>query len=171
MVRRATPSKETCKELFSQHISDASFQKYVILWQLHQCLSKGREVSLVSICMNCKHPTLPLSLQEGERALDTWRSTVESVHSDVGYAPAMAMLSAYGFYEGQTRNDPGGGPAVRTGDLRLSMPGCVPSRDTSCTMTASRPACSQIQADLLVMEWAGRPHPLRRRLPSRKATL
>ena len=77
-------------------------------------------------CIRCRCLTLLCAFQEGERALDTWRSTVESVHSDVGYAPAMAMLSAYGFYNGQTRNDPGGGPAAQTGDLRLSMPCLCP---------------------------------------------
>ncbi len=41
--------------------------------------------------------------------------TVGSVHADVGYAPAMAMLSAYGFYDGQTRDDPDGRTAIKTG--------------------------------------------------------
>ena len=81
-------------------------------------------------CIRCRCLTLLCAFQEGERALDTWRSTVESVHSDVGYAPAMAMLSAYGFYNGQTRNDPGGGPAAQTGDL--SMPCCV----LTCILTS-----------------------------------
>ena len=28
-----------------------------------------------------------------------------SVHADIGYAPAQAMLSAYGFYDGTIRDD------------------------------------------------------------------
>jgi hypothetical protein len=43
------------------------------------------------------------SQQEGETAEETWRNTIGSVHTDVGYAPASAMLSAYGFYDGKTR--------------------------------------------------------------------
>ena len=82
---------------------------------------------------------VPGAFQEGKRALDTWRSTVESVHSDVGYAPAMAMLSAYGFYNGQTRSDPGGGPAARTGFQHSVMLACALTRDifgeVSCCIT------------------------------------
>ena len=61
------------------------------------------------------HEWIPLGVQEGEHAEDTWRSTVASVHADVGYAPAMAMLSAYGFFNGKTRDDPGGQSAAVTG--------------------------------------------------------
>ena len=43
--------------------------------------------------------------QEGESAEETWRNTIGSVHTDVGYAPASAMLSAYGFYDGKTRGE------------------------------------------------------------------
>ena len=89
----------------------------------------------------CNCLTLPSAFQEGECALDTWRSTVESVHSDVGYAPAMAMLSAYGFYNGQSRSDPGGGPAARTG--AFSMPCCVLTCDifdeVSCCIIPAMP--------------------------------
>jgi hypothetical protein len=45
--------------------------------------------------------------QKGETGEATWKATVESVHSDIGYAPAQAMLSAYGFYDGHTRHDLG----------------------------------------------------------------
>ncbi len=44
-------------------------------------------------------------LQESKTAEDTWRDTIGSVHTDVGYAPASAMLSAYGFYDGTTRGE------------------------------------------------------------------
>ena len=38
-------------------------------------------------------------------AEETWKGTVASVHADIGYAPAQAMLSAYGFYDGTIRDD------------------------------------------------------------------
>ena len=51
------------------------------------------------------------------------------MHADVGYAPAMAMLSAYGFYDGQTRDDPGGRTAVKAGgqaqELLITLKGVV----------------------------------------------
>ena len=51
------------------------------------------------------------------------------MHADVGYAPAMAMLSAYGFYDGQTRDDPGGRTAVKAGgqaeELLVTLKGVV----------------------------------------------
>ena len=54
-------------------------------------------------------------MYEADHAKETWRSTIATVHAHVGYAPAMAMLSAYGFYDGQMRDDPGGRPAALTG--------------------------------------------------------
>ncbi len=59
--------------------------------------------------------TRSLAVQEGEHAKDTWRSTIATVHADVGYGPAMVMLSAYGYFDGKTRDDPGGRSAAITG--------------------------------------------------------
>ncbi|EIE21740.1 molybdenum cofactor-binding domain-containing protein [Coccomyxa subellipsoidea C-169] len=85
--------------------------------------------------------------QEGETAEETWCNTVGSVHTDVGYAPASAMLSAYGFYDGKTRGE-GDSNKGSVGPARASVvAGSEPL--AYCTFGA---ACSEVEVDALTGE-------------------
>jgi hypothetical protein len=91
-------------------------------------------------------------IQTGATTEDTWRETVAAVHSDVGYAPATAMLSAYGFYDGKTRSDePGssGPPSYSAASRHIYMvyfqAACVIGLRVLATATLCSMACSPCQ--------------------------
>ena len=115
--------------------------------QLQLSLSLSTKASQIPVAFSAIALHCLVPFRKGARS-DTWRSTVESVHSDVGYAPAMAMLSAYGFYNGQSRDDPGGGPAARTGDWRPCMPAsaltCDVLDEVSCCVMPAMPRVGRI---------------------------
>lgn len=68
-------------------------------------------------------------MQKGESGEETWKATIASVHADIGYAPASAMLSAYGFYDGTQRDDPS-----RDGTPKRLIPG--PPAGSACPVQA-----------------------------------
>ena len=95
--------------------------------------------------------------QEGGTGEEAWKQTVASVHSDIGYAPAQAMLSAYGFYDGKTRRDAGArggaGPGQQPG--ACSVPPCTASM-FRCKGLGT-PETWRILEELHA--WSGHPHP------------
>ncbi|BDA47143.1 Xanthine dehydrogenase/oxidase [Coccomyxa sp. Obi] len=107
--------------------------------------STTSESTVAAITEACKQLVANLEpyRQEGETAEDTWRDTIGSVHTDVGYAPASAMLSAYGFYDGKTRGDDNRGKPARAQIVAGSEPLAY------CTFGA---ACSEVEVDMLTGE-------------------
>jgi CO/xanthine dehydrogenase Mo-binding subunit len=84
--------------------------------------------------MGCDHPfklkdvcritSGLLPVQVGEDALATWQGTIAVQFSDVGFAPAAAMLSAYGYFNGtlplnSTSNAPAAAAAGGEGGHKL----------------------------------------------------